>query len=325
MKDFILITIVILFIVAATGFSGNDVVIFAENPGSLGAPINFRTYGIQGFSAVKQHVITVENLQVNYIETGTGSTVVLIHGNPGDVGDFEFGTISELSHKYRVIAIDRPGHGTSDRPAEKGESVEYQAKLLHQTLSNLGIQRPVLVGHSWGASLALLYALEYPTEVSGLVLLAPPAYPDDKRNSLLAGVIKTPVVGDFSILMGKLISGRQELKHSLEQAFSPQSVPDDYYKSANSSWFGQKQLKAYFEDELALNDCLKKMVDRYSGIKIPVIIVAGEEDKIVSPKDNAYRLQNAIPGSRLIKLKKTGHEIPLTHPKSIFAALKMII
>ena len=320
-----LISVIIFsLLIAAAGFGGNDVGISAVNSEHLDAPKNSGVNDSVGSDGSEQHQITVENLNVHYITAGSGRSVVLIHGNAGDVKDFEFGTMSLLSRRYRLIAVDRPGHGGSDRPAEKADTVEFQAKLLHQTLSKLEILRPVLVGHSWGASLALFYALEYPTDVAGLVLLAPSAYPDDKSNSFLAGVIKIPVVGDLSIMLGKSILGRQELKHTLEQAFYPQKVPGEYYESANSSWFGQKQLKAYLEDELSLNNSLKNMAGRYSSIKIPVVIVAGEEDKIVSPTENAYRLQKAIPNSRLIKLKDTGHEIPLTNPKSIGKAISWV-
>jgi pimeloyl-ACP methyl ester carboxylesterase len=73
-----------------------------------------------------------------------------------------------------------------------------------------------------------------------------------------------------------------------------------------------------------LNDSLKKMSKRYSEINIPVVIVTGDQDKIVSPKENAYRLQAALSQSRLIELKETGHEIPQTHPESVYAALTLI-
>ena len=276
------------------------------------------------WKATRQYFVTVERLRVHYIESGTGRTVVMIHGNAGAVEDFEFGVVELLSREYRVVAIDRPGHGKSDRPAGKAETVEYQAELLHRTLLHLGITQPVLVGHSWGAALALAYALKYPDEVSAMVLLAPAAYADDGGNVLLRTTIKTPIVGDLSLLLGKSIVGRRVLKRVLARAFFPQTLPDNYFKLATSSWLGRKQLKAYLEDEWALNDSLKKMSKRYSDIKIPVVIVTGDQDKIVSPKENAYRLQAAIPQSRLIELKETGHEIPQTHPESIYAALTLI-
>ncbi len=302
----------------------NDFAFVAPNSEGGGAPKDSSPYSPGKWKATRQYFVTVERLRVHYIESGTGRTVVMIHGNAGGVEDFEFGVVELLSREYRVVAIDRPGHGKSDRPAGKAETVEYQAELLHQTLSHLGITQPVLVGHSWGAALALAYALKYPDEVSAMVLLAPAAYADDGGNVLLRTTIKTPIVGDLSLLLGKSIMGRRVLKRVLARAFFPQTLPDNYFKLVTSSWLGRKQLKAYLEDEWALNDSLKKMSKRYSDINVPVVIVTGDEDKIVSPKDNAYRLQAAIPQSRLIELKDTGHEIPQTHPESVYAALTLI-
>ena len=276
------------------------------------------------WKAAEHYFVTVESLRVHYVESGAGRTVVMIHGNAGGVEDFQFGVVDLLSSEYRVVAIDRPGHGQSDRPAGKTATVEYQAQLLHRTFSSLGISEPVLVGHSWGAALALAYALKYPNEVSGMVLLAPAAYADGGGNGLLRTMATTSVVGDVSLLLGKLIMGRRMLKRVLTQAFYPQRVPDNYLKIASSSWLGRKQLKAYLEDEWNLNDSLKKMSARYSDINIPVVIVTGDEDRIVSPKENAYRLRAAISQSQLIELKYTGHEIPQTHPESIYAALRLI-
>lgn len=280
--------------------------------------------GVETRNAVEQHLVKVESLRVHYIESGAGPTVVMIHGNAGGVEDFELGVMQLLSREYRVIAIDRPGHGSSDRPADKGATVEYQAQLLHRTLLHLGITQPILIGHSWGAALALAYALKYPNGVSAMVLLAPAAYPDDGANGLLRTIIKTPVLGDLSLLLGRSIMGRRRLKRDLARAFYPQSVPENYFKKASSTWLGRKQLRAYLEDEWSLNDSLKKMSKRYVDIHIPVVIVTGAEDKIVSPQENAYRLHSAIPGSRLIELKYAGHEIPQTHPESVYAALTLI-
>jgi len=277
-----------------------------------------------GNSEVDEHFITVESLRVHYIEGGTGRTVVMIHGNAGGVEDFEFGVVDLLSRQYRVVAIDRPGHGRSDRPAGRAATVEYQAQLLHQTLLRLGITQPILVGHSWGSALALAYALKYPNDVSAMVLLAPAAYPNSGANRLLRMTIKAPVVGDLSLLLGKSIMGHRMLKRDLARAFYPKAVPDDYLKVASSSWLGRKQLKAYLEDEWALNDSLKEMSTRYSEIHTPVVIVTGDEDKIVSPQQNAHRLHAAIPQSRMVELKETGHQIPVTDPDSIYAALMLI-
>lgn len=280
--------------------------------------------GAQSISAprIKEKFVTVEGLRVHYIESGRGPAVVMIHGNAGSIEDFEFGVVQALSSNYRVIAVDRPGHGKSDRPTSA--SVEYQARLLHQVLSSLRVDQPVLIGHSWGAALALSYALQYPNEVSAMLLVAPAAYPDDGESRLLQALAKPPVLGDMTLLLGRAILGRHVLKAGLSRAFSPQPVPEEYFKRVASSWLGRKQLKAYLDDEASLNASLHKFSQHYAEIDIPVLILTGDHDAIVSAKENAYRLKSVIPSAQLIEIKDTGHEIPQTHPETIARALGLL-
>ena len=283
--------------------------------------IFFGGYG--SAASVVDRFVTVDNLRVHYIEAGKGPTVVMVHGNAGSVEDFDFAALALLSSFYRIVAVDRPGHGLSDRPSRRA-TVDVQAELLHVTLLSLGVDRPLLVGHSWGASLALAYALKYPNEVSGLVLLAPAAYPDESGNNLLETIARTPVIGDLSLGFGKAIFGRGMLKRALATAFYPERVPNRYLKLASSLWLSHKHLKAYMEDEASLNRSLSELSKRYVEIRVPVVIVTGDRDRIVSPTENAYTLHATIPQSQLIEIKNTGHEIPLTHPESIVTALNLI-
>ena len=275
-------------------------------------------------SSIKENYVTVEKLRMRYVESGTGPAVVMIHGNAGSIEDFEFGAIKTLSSDYRVIAVERPGHGKSDRPSGRTVDVEYQARLLHQALSSLNVAQPVLVGHSWGAALALSYALQYPTEVSALILVAPAAYPDAGEGRLLQAINKPPVIGEVPLLLGRSFVGRHILRGILRRAFSPEPLPEKYFRMVSSSWLGRKQLKAYLDDEARLNASLRKLSKRYSEINIPVVILTGDHDQIVSPKENAYRLKDSIANAQLIELKDTGHEIPQTHPESISKALSLI-
>src|SRR5215813_14207221 len=213
-------------------------------------------------------VLKVENLPVHYVEEGAGPSVVMIHGNAGSVEDFELGALDLLASEYRVVAIDRPGHGRSGRVAAKA-TVEDQAELLHQTLASLGVTHPILVGHSWGASLALAYVLKYPGEVLGMVLLAPAAYPEGSGNRLLHAMIGTPVIGDLTLILGR--------------AVYPQQPPAGYLRTVSSLWLRRRQLRAYFEDEFSLDASLRRMSRRYSEIKVPVVIVTGDHDRIIPP------------------------------------------
>ena len=274
--------------------------------------------------AIKENFLTVEGLRVRYIESGSGPAIVMIHGNAGSADDFTFGAVDALATSYHVIAVDRPGHGLSDRPKGKTASLEYQARFLHDVHSLLAVTQPVLVGHSWGAALALCYALTDPEEISGLILVAPSAYPDSGESRLLRALTKPPLLGDAALIAGKSILGKQLLKSTLARAFYPQPLPHGYLELVAASWLRRKQLKAYLEDESGLNESLKKLSQSYSTIDLPVVIITGDQDQIVSAKDNAYRLQAAIPNSLLIALKGIGHEIPQSDPESIYTAVGLI-
>src|ERR1043165_8484582 len=113
-----------------------------------------------------------EGLRLHYLSRGEGRPVLLLHGISGFAHDFV--PVLEVldEKKFRAFAFDRPGHGYSERPANDG-AMSSQARLIRGALSSLGVRRPLVVGHSWGAALALSYALQYPGEVAALVLLAP--------------------------------------------------------------------------------------------------------------------------------------------------------
>jgi len=271
-----------------------------------------------------EYFVDIENTRVRYVEAGAGPVVVLIHGNAGSVDDFDFESLGLLCRDHRVIAVDRPGHGKSARPSDADAKLQYQTRLLHETLSHLGVTRPVLVGHSWGGSLALAYAVEYPRELSAIVLLAPAAYSDGGADQFMRAVLKTPIVGDVSLTMVRVIFGEHLLKKELQKAFYPSSVPEEYLRQASSSWLRHRQLRAILEDEYSLDKDLEKVSRHYSEIRIPVVIVTGDHDKVVSAKHNAYRLKTSIAHAQLLELKNTGHQVPQTHPESIFNAVTLI-
>jgi pimeloyl-ACP methyl ester carboxylesterase len=271
----------------------------------------------------KDAYLDVDNTRVRYVEAGGGPVIVMIHGNAGSVDDWDFNSMAQLCHDHRLIAIDRPGHGKSDRPDGKAATLHFQAKLVHDALAQLGVSRPVLVGHSWGGSLALAYAVDYPNELSAIVLLAPAAYPDKGGDQFMRAIVKTPLIGDVALTVGRVLFGKSILKKELNKAFYPDSVPEDYLQYAASSWLHHKQVRATLEDEWGLNKDLETTSKHYSEIRIPVVIVTGDQDKVVSAKDNAYRLKTSIAQSQLIELKNTGHQVPQTHPESIYNAINL--
>ena len=113
--------------------------------------------------------VTVDGVRLHYIERGEGPPVVLLHGNMVTAQDFDTsGVLDLVAQRHRVIAFDRPGFGYSDRPHGSAWSAGTQAELIRDAFAVLGINRPIVLGHSWGAAVALALGLNHSDAVKGL-------------------------------------------------------------------------------------------------------------------------------------------------------------
>jgi pimeloyl-ACP methyl ester carboxylesterase len=265
--------------------------------------------------------VTVDGTRLHFVIRGAGRPVVLIHGNPGSTQDWTrvFGPVGT---NHKIIAFDRPGHGRSERPKHGDATVEVQARLLHDALKQLHVERPIVVGHSWGGALALVYAITYPKEVAGVVLVAPAVY--ESQDVVLTNLPAVPVIGDAVNFVLTPLFGASIVRSELKKAFSPDPVPKNYLRSVLLEWTKPKKVKAYSLDESSLNDSLKKFSPRYPEITVPVSILTGDSDLIVSEKDNADRLHLALPKSHLIVLPRTGHQIPFTRPQAVVDEIERV-
>ena len=103
---------------------------------------------------------------------GDDPAVVLIHGASGNLEDMRLALGERLALSHRVILVDRPGHGWSARPdSDDYASPARQAELVAGALE-LGVRRAILIGHSWGGACATAFALAFPKQTAGLILLS---------------------------------------------------------------------------------------------------------------------------------------------------------
>jgi pimeloyl-ACP methyl ester carboxylesterase len=257
---------------------------------------------------------------LNYVSAGSGRPVGLIHGNPGSYQDYTLAVFERLIQSYYVVAFDRPGHGFSERHDSVHTTVEVQAHIIHEALQQLAIKKPVLVGHSWGGSLVLAAAVAYAKDLSGIVLLAPAAYPSVRVEwwSLLPRV---PLLGELVVNRLTPYLGRAFVRKSLKQAYDPQDVQHDYVEQSAEMWMRPDHIRACAYDERTLAASLKGLSQYYCDIEMPVVIVTGSADRLLDPNEHAYPLQKVIRNSKLIVLPETGHQLPQTQPDAVIAAI----
>jgi pimeloyl-ACP methyl ester carboxylesterase len=273
--------------------------------------------------------VTLGDIRVHFVSRGEGPAVILIHGNSGSHLDFPDELVSILSLKYRTILFDRPGHGFSDRPEDRVITVEHQANLLHAFVEKLGLESPVIVGHSWGGSLSLAFALLHPENYAGAVLIAPYAFGSEEDESTLdfflgATLPTMPLVGDLAVKVLTPIFGDWMIEQGLIEAFSPGAVPEEYLASSKKLWSRETQVRAYAEDEKTINGSLAELSLKFEEINRPLVIIAGEKDALVPHQEHAVRLHQTVFHSKLILVPDTGHQIHQTHPDLVIDAVELV-
>lgn len=142
--------------------------------------------------------LELNGVRLHYIERGSGEPVVLLHGNGSMIQDFESSGLIDLAAKnYRVIVFDRPGFGHSGRPRDVVWTPDAQAELIKDAFARLKISNAIVLGHSWGASIAVALALKFPGLVRGLVLASGYYYPTIRADVVASAVPSLPLIGDI--------------------------------------------------------------------------------------------------------------------------------
>jgi pimeloyl-ACP methyl ester carboxylesterase len=259
-------------------------------------------------------MVQVAGGRLHVLELGTPDAappVVLLHGASGNLQDMRLGLGARLSSRHRVILIDRPGHGWSDRPGGALDaSPARQAVLVAQALDALGVTRAVIVGYSWSGALATAYALAFPDRVAALVLLAPVTHPWPGGIAWHYHLAANPVIGSLfarTVVLPVAFPLLQVLARSL---FAPQSMPDDYLRNAATVLLLRpREFLANAQDVSALKQNVTRQSPRYAEIAAPTVIIAGDRDTIVSTEIHAMALARTLPRAKLIVLPGVGHAV----------------
>jgi pimeloyl-ACP methyl ester carboxylesterase len=260
----------------------------------------------------------VDGVQLHYVGAGEGSAVVLLHGNPGSTQDFDR-ILLPLTRDRRVIAFDRPGHGYSQRPSGDDAKPSGQARLLHGALQQLGVRRPVFIGHSWGGALALIYVLEYPNDVAGIVLVGTRAFAQPGHDDPLYRLMRTPVLRDVFERTLLLPVGRRIVEQRMAQAYAPDRVPPVELAAAQALWLRPGQVEATVWDTQNLQRELPLYSGRYGEVRVPVAIIVGDHDELAT---QSFSLHQSIPHSVLTILRGRGHMVLKTRPNTVVDAVR---
>jgi pimeloyl-ACP methyl ester carboxylesterase len=266
--------------------------------------------------------IDVDGVHLHYIERGTGRPLVLFHGNGSMIQDFESSGLVDLAAvRYRVIVFDRPGFGHSSRPRNVVWTAAAQAALFAKALDRLGVSEAIVLGHSWGASVAVALAAGHPSLVAALVLASGYYFPTVRADAVAMSEAAIPVVGDIISHTLSPILGRVMWPAVLDKLFGPRSVPEKFAGFPREMAVRPSQLRASAAEAALMVPGAVAASTTYDELAMPVIIIAGEDDRIVDIDAQSSRLHGEIRHSRMHRVAGAGHMVHQSATGDLMAAI----
>ena len=266
--------------------------------------------------------IEVDGVKLHYLDQGEGPVLVLLHGNGVIASDFQTSGLAErAAEHYRVISFDRPGYGYSERPRSTIWTPMAQAKLIHAALRQLGIEQPLVLGHSWGTMVAMSMGLAFPDDVRGLILVSGYYYGSLRLDAPIMASPAIPVIGDVLRYTVSPLLGRMLWRPMTKQMFSPLPIDARFDRLPVWMMLRPSQLRASAAESALMVPSAMSLSKQYKDLKVPLKIIAGLGDKIVNPTHNAVRLHGDVDSSDLRLHPGVGHMAHYARPEQILAVI----
>ena len=256
-------------------------------------------------------VVTLDSVEVACEISGHGSpAIVLLHGLGASTRLWR-DVQARLGDGNQVLSLDLRGAGRTRQLEDRALSLETWADDLRGTLEALDIERPVLVGHSLGAGVALKYALGFPDHVAGLVLMGVDPDLSNLAPRMLAAAELIERVGLATWVADHWSKNTPFAAATL--ARSPEIV--DRY----SSMLLSNDEPSYVRTCRAIA-ASESLAGRVGEITLPTLVILGAEDDRTLP-EHGRSLARRLAGARVVELPGVGHTMPFEAPDEVAAAL----
>jgi proline iminopeptidase len=249
---------------------------------------------------------------LNFHTLGKGEPLLVIHGGPALSYTYFLPHLGELSKKYKLIFYDQRANGKSAVPKPDSLGLKFFVDDIEAIRKELAVEKISVLGHSWGALVAVNYGIHYPGRIKRLILCNPVPMSSEYDGEELKNQQKKAASRDSTDR--SIILGSKGFKNEDPEAFRKLII-----LSFRHSFYDESNLKKlvihvnanYVESSRALAEGLGKDLDQYNffeglkGMSVPTLIIHGADDAI--PLTATSRLQKAIVGSKLEVYKKCGH------------------
>jgi pimeloyl-ACP methyl ester carboxylesterase len=248
--------------------------------------------------------------------------VIVIHGASGNLREPMMALDRALAGERRVLYVDRPGHGWSSRRGRVDASPTAQAAAVHALMQAFAIPQAIIVGISWGGSVAAAFAVEHPEATAGLLFIAPATHPWPGGVDWHYGLTTAPLIGPLFAHAIALPVAWRMVPAAARAVFRPEDAPDRYAETIGAALLLRPaEFIANAEDVAGLKAHVTAYAPRYTTITAPTEIVTGDQDPVVYASIHSEGLKRDIAGARLTYLAGAGHMPHHTRLPAVLAAL----
>ncbi len=279
----------------------------------------------EGLAPPQGRFIEVDGLRLHVVDSGespgqSAPPLFLVHGMLGQLNHFTY-ALAALFPERRVVMMDRPGSGYSQ--AARSQGVKAQAEIAAKVIDQLGLKKPLAVGHSLGGAVVLALALGHGEKLGGLALIAPLTHP--VPSPFKAALMKSRLaLWLMAWTFGPLVSLLQAANVG-DRVFAPDPTPLRFWNRAGGLLATRPSAIIAATRELSeVPPEMREMSARYAALAMPVGVLFGKGDVVIDPKAQGLDFCAKAPEANLTMVDG-GHMLPVTQPKVVEDFIRKMI
>jgi pimeloyl-ACP methyl ester carboxylesterase len=267
---------------------------------------------------------TIDGNRIHYLETGKGKPILFIHGLGGHLLQLSHPLFGRFGDGYRLIALDRPGSNYSTREGRSTGRLPEQAAMIVDFIDTIGLEKPLLVGHSLGGAIALAVALDHPEKISGLALISPYTHHNERMPAEFAALkIRSAFLRRFIAHTFAAPMALRSAPAVLALVFGPQHPPAAYAVDGGAlALLRPQHIFGTSTDMVAMDEDMPQQQECYGEIKLPVGILFGTADRVLDYKKHGLQMREKLDGLDLELVEAIGHMPQYAVPQRVIAFIR---
>jgi pimeloyl-ACP methyl ester carboxylesterase len=273
-----------------------------------------------------------DGLSLHLLEwSDEGTPLLLVHGFGNEVHIWDdFAPV--VAPHYRTLAVDLRGHGDSDHDPERRYDYDHHVADLEALTAALGIERLVLVGHSFGGRTATLFAAAHPERVAGLVIVDIGPEHDPRGTTRIRMEVMQRGDGSFAtpaeyerVLAHNFPAGSPEALRRMARHELRQRADGRWERKADPAFMTGRAEASEAEAEAHERDTAKRLWDALARIPCPVLVVRGAASDILSPEIADRMVDEVLAKGRLAVVPRAAHSVMTDNPQGFAEAVSNFV